>query len=68
MTLILLCPTKDLNTALFYIFVLGMTFSGKHIVFLNYVVEVMPENRQQATVNLIVMLENCAVVLMAFIY
>jgi len=46
MTLILLCPTKELNTALFYIFVLGMTFSGKHIVFLNYVVEVMPENRQ----------------------
>ena len=66
--MVFLCSTRDLNTALFLIFVLGMTFSGKHIVFLNYVVEVLPETRQQSAVNLIVGLENLAVVLMAFIY
>ena len=49
-------------------FILGVTFPGKCIVWYNYCMEIIKEDYKQFTVNLIYMMETVAVILVCGFY
>lgn len=60
--------TSDLDQALLTMVVLGMTFPGKNIVGLSYLLEFMMQKHQEAVVNYYMYLEPCLMIVICFSY
>ena len=60
--------TTNLYVAIFAVFILGFSHPGKNIVFLNYCVEMIPENFKKQLMALVLLIEAAAILFIAGAY
>ena len=60
--------SENLRVSYIFIFILGLSFPGKSVIWYNYQLEITKEKYKQFTVNLIIIWETMAIILIAFFY
>lgn len=60
--------STNLRLSQFFLFILGMTFPGKNIIWYNYQLEMTKESYKQFSVNFIVISETLAIIAVSLFY